>query len=134
MAVLFQNVIELVLVKLRVVARPPARPLWLIKEVADARRFSDTKGNLNTLVHCATWPNQDLEPHMAEIFLKCSTNKTFPALARRVIFPVPLNRFGKVQGACGRFQLGQVVSIKMSAQAASHDPEHPGIVISSDDE
>jgi hypothetical protein len=133
-AVLFQNVIELVLVKLRVVARPPARPLRLIKEVADARRFSDTKGNLNPYLHCVTWSDQDLEPRLDEIFLKCSTNKTPPPLAPRVVFPVPSNRFGKAQGACGIFQLGQVVSIKLSAQAASHDPEHLGIVISSDDE
>jgi hypothetical protein len=102
-----------------------------MKTVSDAKRYADLDGNVLPFSPCKVWTQSELD-ECENILLKCSTNKGGPILAPPVSFPVP-NTMAETHSKRGFFQLGQLVTIKCSTQAKSHDPEDPGIVIDMND-
>jgi hypothetical protein len=133
LAVMLHNIREIVLVKLELLPRPPARPLCLIKRVTDAKRYADTDGNIQPYKYCETWEAQELAGIMPGILKKCATNDTPLTLAPETRFDVPYNLTAKIECEPGKFMLGQVAAIKLKPKYETYDPEHHGIVITSED-
>jgi hypothetical protein len=131
LGVALHNVIELVSVKLRILAPPPMRQYRLIKTVTDAKRYSDLDGNIKPYQYCTVWTPEELSS-MGNILLKSTTNKTGPVLAPITQFPEVINVLKEVKSVPGLFLLGQLVSIKYATGYQSHDPEDHGIVLDCD--
>jgi hypothetical protein len=133
LAVMLHNIAELVLAKMRVIAGPPSRPLRLIKIVKDARRYTDSRGNARPIEYCVPWEPEALKQFTSTIMLKSTTNGAKPELALDVRFSLPKHLQAKVTSEPGKFRLGQVGAIKLSAEFENHHPEDHGVVIDGED-
>jgi hypothetical protein len=129
---MMHNIIELCLVKVRVVSWPASPGLILIRRVADRRRFTDMFGNTNENMRCEVWPAQELAGF--ELLVEKSTTCGYAPMLRA---ETDFERLGSetMERTCsvGFLQLGQVAAIKDRDNWKPHHPEHACIVIDTSD-
>ncbi len=129
---MIHNIIELSLVKVRVVPWPASPGLILIRRVADRKRFTDMFGNAEENMRCEVWPAQELAGF--ELLVEKSTTCGYaPMLQAETDF----DRLGSetMERPCvaGFLQLGQVAAIKDRDKWKPHHPKHACIVIDTSD-
>jgi hypothetical protein len=131
-AAMMHNIVELTLVKLRVVPWPAVPGLALIRKVMDRKKFLDMFGNAEENAYCEVWSEAELNGF--ELLVEKSTTCGYAPMLR---VETDFFRFSSetVENPCalGFLQLGQVAAIKDRDDWKPHTPEHGCIVIDTRD-
>jgi hypothetical protein len=131
-AAMMHNIVELTLVKLRVIPWPAVPGLALIRDVVDRKRFVDMFGNAEENAYCGVWSQEELAAFEA-LLGKSTTCGYAPMLRVETDFHRLTSETVELHAALGFLQLGQVAAIKDRLDWKPHHPEHACIVIDTGD-